>query len=67
MAFHDRIHDLRFTIHEIQAVDSHFASLNPPHHLSQVRISYLQRTTDQRSSWSWYWPVGYEYSSTSFI
>jgi D-alanyl-D-alanine carboxypeptidase len=35
------IHDSLF---QVQAVDRHFASLNPPHHLSQVRISYLQYT-----------------------
>jgi hypothetical protein len=48
------IHYSLFTIFKVQAVDCNFASLNPPHHLSQVRIFYLQRITDQRSGLSWY-------------
>jgi hypothetical protein len=40
------IHHLLFTFLKVQAIDCNFASLNPPHHLGQVRIFYLQCITD---------------------
>jgi hypothetical protein len=50
---------------EVEAVDGDFAGLDPPNHLSQVRIFYLQGITDQRSSLSWYGTIAQEQSSTS--
>ena len=38
----------------VQPLDSHFAGLNPTHHLSKIRIFYFQGITDKRSSLSWY-------------